>query len=172
MYSELYSFVFLEAKNSCFVTKNCLKSSYIFVFILSKNSTIDSRKTSLNHEWLVVESWPTPCWITFFCNALSTGVKCLLSFQWNNFDLCLLSEKPSWLISFPKILVGTISWVIFYNFAVFPLVQNKSVLNRKQEKESRSYSLFNTDLACTKGAGYSKVTKYNSRNNYSFRSSK
>ena len=102
---------------------------------------------------------PDPLLNYIFFNALSIGVQCLLSFQWNNFDLCLLSEKPSWLISFTEILVGTISWVLFCNFDVSPLVQNKSVLNREQEQESRSYSLFNTDLACTKGAGYSKVTK-------------
>ena len=30
-------------------------------------------------------------------------------------------------------------------------MQNKSVLNKEQERESRSYSLFNTDLSCTKG---------------------
>ena len=63
-----------------------------------------------------------------------------------------------WLISFPEILVGAISWVLFCNFAVSPLVQ-KSVLNGEQEQGSRSYSLFNTDLSCTKGGGYSKVTK-------------
>ena len=36
MYSKLYFFVLLEAKNTCFVTKNYSKSSYIFAFILSK----------------------------------------------------------------------------------------------------------------------------------------
>ena len=54
-------------------------------------------------------------------------------------------------MSFPEILVGAISWVLFYKFAVFPLVQNKSVLNQEQERESRSCFLFNTDLSCTKG---------------------
>ena len=38
-----------------------------------------------------------------------------------------------WLISFPEILVGAISWVLFCNFAVSPLVQNKSVLNKNNE---------------------------------------
>ena len=54
-------FVFLEAKKPCFLMKNCSKSSYIFAFNLSKNSTINFRKTSLNNEWLVVENCPTPC---------------------------------------------------------------------------------------------------------------
>ena len=56
---------FLEAKNPCFVTKNCWKSSYICVFILPKSSAIDFTKTFLTQEWLVVESCPTPRWITF-----------------------------------------------------------------------------------------------------------
>ena len=56
MYSKLYCFCTFGGKNPLFVTKNCSKSSYIFAFILSENSTIDSRKTSINHKWLVVES--------------------------------------------------------------------------------------------------------------------
>ena len=39
----------------------------------------------------------------------------------------------AYLISFPEILVGAISWVLFCNFAVSPLVQNKSVLNKNNE---------------------------------------
>ena len=39
------------------------------------------------------------------------------------------------------------------------LVQNNSVLHKGQGHESRSCSLFDTDLSCTKGGGYSKVTK-------------
>ena len=35
------------------------------------------------------------------------------------------------LISFPEILVGAIFWVLFCNFALSPLVQNKSVLNKE-----------------------------------------
>ena len=62
-----------------------------------------------------------------------------------------------WLISFPEILVGAISWVLFCNFAVSPLIQNKSVLNREQEQESRSYSLYNTDLTCVEGANTAKL---------------
>ena len=92
---------------------------------------------------------PDPLLNHIFFNALSIGVQSTLTFQWNNFDLCLLSDE---------ILVGAISWVLFCNFAVSPLVQ-KSVLNGEQEQGSRSYSLFNTDLSCTKGGGYSKVTK-------------
>ena len=79
----------LEAKNPYFVTKNCWKSSYICVFVLSKNGTIDFTKTLTTQERLVVESCPTPRWIPFF-NTLSIGVQYKLSFQWTNFGLkCL-----------------------------------------------------------------------------------
>ena len=74
------------------------------------------------------------------------------------------------LISFPEILVGAISWVLFCNFAVFPLVQNKSVLNKEQERESRSCSLFNTDSSCTKGGEITKLQNRTQKNSYSSRS--
>ena len=56
---------FLDAKNPCFVMKNYPKSCYICVFILSKSSTIDSKRASITQERLVVESCPTPRWIAF-----------------------------------------------------------------------------------------------------------
>ena len=56
---------FLEAKNPCFVTKNCSKSSYISVFILSKKQHNWFSKIFITQEWLVVEGCPTPRWITF-----------------------------------------------------------------------------------------------------------
>ena len=55
----------LEAKNPCFVKKNCSKPSYICVFILSKKSTFDFTKTFIIQEWLVVGSCPTSRWIAF-----------------------------------------------------------------------------------------------------------
>ena len=59
-------FYFLEAKNRDFVTKNCWKSSYICVFVLSpKNGAIDFTKTFITQERLVVENCPTPRWIAF-----------------------------------------------------------------------------------------------------------
>ena len=39
-----------------------------------------------------------------------------------------------WLISFPEILFGAISWILFCNFAVSSLVQNKSVLTKEKNK--------------------------------------
>ena len=56
---------FRRLKKTCFVTKNYSESSYICVFILSKSSLIDSSKTPITQEWLVVESCSTPLWIAF-----------------------------------------------------------------------------------------------------------
>ena len=57
---------FLEAKNPCFVTKSCSKSSYICAFILSKKQhNFVSKKTFITLERLVVESCPTPRWMAF-----------------------------------------------------------------------------------------------------------
>ena len=79
-----------------FWRKNCWKSSYICVFILSKkqcnwfdknlhNSGMNGRRKlsdpSLNH----------------ILNALSIGVQYALSFEWTNFDLkCLLFFGTNW----------------------------------------------------------------------------
>ena len=56
---------FFEARNTYFVTKNCWKSSYICVFILSKKWHIDFTKTFIMQEWLIIESCLTPRWIAF-----------------------------------------------------------------------------------------------------------
>ena len=79
---------FLEAKNPYFVTKNCWKSSYICVFILSKKR----RNWFHKSQWLVVgrmvgcRKLNDPLLNCIF-NALSIGVQYTLSFQWTNFDL-------------------------------------------------------------------------------------
>ena len=67
-YSHCTETVFLyvlEAKNTCFETKNCSKSSYTFYLFYPKNSKIDSKKISITQEQLLVESCPTPVWIAF-----------------------------------------------------------------------------------------------------------
>ena len=92
-------FLYFWRQKPLVLWRKIIQNLYIFAFILSKNSTIDSRKTSMLQEWMVVESCLTPCWITFFkshfLNALSTGVQCTLSFQWTNFGSYILSEKLS-----------------------------------------------------------------------------
>ena len=59
-------FLYFWRKKPLFCDEKLFKIFLYFAFILSKHSTIDSRKTSMNQEWLVVESCLTPCWITFF----------------------------------------------------------------------------------------------------------
>ena len=49
-------------------------------------------------------------------------------------------------------------------------MQNKSVLNKEQERESRSCSLFNTDSSCTKGGEITKLQNRTQKNSYSSRS--
>ena len=44
--------------------KNFSKS-YIYVFFFSKKNRTSSRKTSITQEWLVIENYLTPHWITF-----------------------------------------------------------------------------------------------------------
>ena len=83
---------FLEAKNPCFVTKNCWKSSYICVFILSKKRRNWFHKNLHNSGMVGRRKLPDPSLNRIF-NALSIGVQYTLSFQWTNFGLkCLLED--------------------------------------------------------------------------------
>ena len=64
---------FLEAKNPCFVTKNCSKSSYICVFILSKKQH-NWFYTNLHNIGMVgCRKLPNPSLNCIF-NALSIGI--------------------------------------------------------------------------------------------------
>ena len=81
---------FLEAKNPYFVTKNCWKSSYICVFILSKKRRNWFHKNLHNSGMVGRRKLPDPS-LTRIFNALLIGVQYTLSFQWTNFGLkCLL----------------------------------------------------------------------------------
>ena len=77
---------FLETKNPYFVTKNCWKSSYICVFILSKKRRNWFRKNLHNSGMVSRRKLPDPSLNRTF-NALSIGIQYTLSFQWTNFDL-------------------------------------------------------------------------------------
>ena len=81
---------FLEAKSPYFVTKNCWKSSYICVFILSKKRRNWFHKNLHNSGMAGRRKLPDPSLNCIF-NALSIGVQYILSFQRTNFGLkCLL----------------------------------------------------------------------------------
>ena len=83
----------LEAKNPCFVTKNCSKSSCICVFISSKKPHNWFYKNLHNSRMVGGRKLPYPS-LNHIFNALSIGVQYTLSFQWSNFGLkCLLQWK-------------------------------------------------------------------------------
>ena len=80
----------LLSKRFIVLWQKIVQKLLIVYLFCTKNSTIDSRKTSITQERLVVESCLTPCWITFL-NTLSIGVQYMLFFQWTNFGLkCLI----------------------------------------------------------------------------------
>ena len=70
---------FLEAKSPYFETKNCWKSSYICVFILSKKRRNRFHKNPHNSGTVGHRKLPDPSLNRIF-NALSTGVQYILSF--------------------------------------------------------------------------------------------
>ena len=83
---------FLEAKNPYFVTKNCWKSSYICVFILSEKRRTRFQKKLYNSGMVGRRKLTDPSLNRIF-NVLSIGVQYTLSFQWINFGLkCLFRE--------------------------------------------------------------------------------
>ena len=88
---------FLEAKNPCFVTKNCSKSSYICVFILSKKQHNWFYKNLHNSRMVYRKKLPDPSWNCIF-NALSIGAQYTLSFQWTNFGLKCLFLKSRYFV--------------------------------------------------------------------------
>ena len=86
---------FLEAKNPYFVMKNCWKSSYICVLILSKKRCNWFHKNLHNSGMVGRRKLPNPSLNRVF-NALSIGVQHTHSFQWTNFGLkCLVNTRPS-----------------------------------------------------------------------------
>ena len=85
-YSKLHFLYFLEAKNPCFVTKNCWKSSYICVFILSKKCHNWFHKNLHNSEMVGRRKLPDPSFNHIF-SALLIGEQYTLSFQLTNFGL-------------------------------------------------------------------------------------
>ena len=77
---------FLELKNPCFVTKNCWKSSYICVFILSKKRRNWFYKNLHNSGMVGRRKMPDTSLNRIF-SAVWIGVQYMLSFQWTNFGL-------------------------------------------------------------------------------------
>ena len=84
---------FLEAKNPYFVTKNCSKSSYICVFILSRKQHSRFYKNLHSSGMVGSRKLSNPSLNRTF-NVLSTGVHYTLSFQWTNFGRKCLIVRP------------------------------------------------------------------------------
>ena len=100
---------FLEAKNPYFVTKNCWKSSYICVFILSKKRRNWFHKNLHNSGMVGRRKLPDPSLNRVF-NALSIGVQYKLSFQWTNFGLkCLYTVRNEEIL----MQLSGLKWCIF-----------------------------------------------------------
>ena len=82
---------FSEAKSPYFVTKNCWKSSYICVFILSKKRCNWFHK-NLHNTAMVGRTKQPESSLNHIFNALLIAVQYSLSFQLNNFGLkCLIA---------------------------------------------------------------------------------
>ena len=89
----MYFLYILETKNPCFVTKNCWKSSYICVFILSKKRRSWFHKNLHNSGMFGRRELPDPS-LNHILNALSIGLQYTLSFELTNFGLkCLLRDR-------------------------------------------------------------------------------
>ena len=64
LYLELYFLVFLEVVEVYFWWKNFQSLIFMFSFY-TKNSRTGSRKTCITQGLFVIESCPTPRWVTF-----------------------------------------------------------------------------------------------------------
>ena len=92
---------FLEAKNPYFATKNCWKSSYICVFILSKKQHNWFYKNLYNSGMFGRIKLRDPSLKCSF-NALSISFQYTLLFQWTNFNLKCLVKNVNKLIPISK----------------------------------------------------------------------
>ena len=112
-----------------FCDKKLFKILYLWIFFCLENSTIDSWKTSITQEWLVLESCPIPRWIAFL-------VLCQLVYNLrSHFNKIILAwsayfqKNLLWLISFPEILV----LVLYLILTCFCKGYTSKLLKRTQE---------------------------------------
>ena len=107
--SKLFFSVLFGGYKPCFEMKKFSKSSYICVFIFPKNSTIDSRKSSLTQKWLVVESCPNPHWIAFLMlyRLVSNKYPLSINYFWPEVPNYLMQNQMIEILrkSFLKVLV-------------------------------------------------------------------
>ena len=106
---------FLEAKNPYFATKNCWKSSYICVFILSKKQLNWFHKNLHNSGMVGSRKLPDPL-LNHILSALSICLQYTLSFQLTNFGLKCLFKELIWCTKCPHVHIFILfvgAWVLF-----------------------------------------------------------
>ena len=102
---------FLEAKNACFLTKNCWKYSYICVFIFSKKRRNSFHKNLHNSGMSVLESFPTSFWIPFLMfyqlvyNICSNFNELILAWSAYQYWKSLIAIFPKFFPSMNKIFI-------------------------------------------------------------------
>ena len=119
---------FLEAKNPYFVTKNCWKSSYICVFILSQKRCNWFHKNPDNSGTVGRRKLSDPSFNRIF-NALSIGVEYMLSFQWTNFGL---KCQHQFIIFFGKLKKVNLK-LLFFCCAIYKLQNQETILHRRAD---------------------------------------
>ena len=102
---------FLEANNPYFVTKNCWRSSYICVLIMSIKRRNLFHKNLHNSGMAGRRKLSNPS-LTHIFSALLIGVQRTLSFQWANFGLKCQILSPK------KFVLTTPSYLSFYAFFI------------------------------------------------------
>ena len=108
-YQNYFFLYFLEAINLVLRRKN-FQNLLIFVYLFfPKNSTIDSRKSSITQEWLVVESCPSPHWIAFLMlyRLVSNKYPLSINYFWPEVPNYLMQNQMVEILrkSFLKVLV-------------------------------------------------------------------
>ena len=120
---------FLEAKNPYFVTKNCWKSSYICVFILSKKRRNWCHK-DLHNSGMVSRRKLPDLSLNHIFNALSIDVQFTLSVQLINFGLKCLTVR-AFHNGFQAIMKSKTCLENFYGKAFGILIWDFIIWNRK-----------------------------------------
>ena len=90
--TTVFFWYLLEARSACFVVKNCWKSTYICVFILSQKRHNWFHK-NLHNSGMVDRRKLPDLLLNRIFNALSIGIQYTLSFQWTNFGLKCLANN-------------------------------------------------------------------------------
>ena len=106
------------------IVRNVLIFMYLFC---PKSSTIDSRKTPITRDWLVIESCPTPLWIEFLMLYRLVYIK--NSFRWTKYGL-----KHLTLAKFATL--GLLKIKVFWNESLDVIISVQDVTDKISLHES------------------------------------